>query len=161
MPQLSLNYKENREMLKKLLRVDESFDLILNRHGDLCPQELYRLLKKGGRFITQQVGAENDRDLVQLVLPHVEKPFPHCTLKEQKKALEDAGFQITEAAEAFRPIRFYDVGAFVWFAKVLPWEFPDFSVERCFDALLQMHKTVEATGKIEGTIHRFLLVAKK
>ena len=140
---------------------DESFDMILNRHGDLHPRELYRLLKKGGMFITQQVGAENDRDLVQMVLPDAEKPFPHCTLKEQKEALEDAGFQIIEAAEAFRPVRFYDVGAFVWFARVLPWEFPGFSVDSCLEGLLQMQKTIEDSGKIEGTIHRFLLVAKK
>ena len=30
-----------------------SFDIVLNRHGDLHPRELYRLLKKGGMFITQ------------------------------------------------------------------------------------------------------------
>ena len=81
---------------------DGSFDLVLNRHGDFHPEEIYRVLKPGSIFVTQQVGAENDRDLVQLVLPHAEKPFPHCTLKEQKKALEDAGFQIFLADQVAR-----------------------------------------------------------
>jgi SAM-dependent methyltransferase len=48
---------------------DGSFDLIINRHGDFNAKEIYRLLKKGGVFITEQVGGDNDRDLVEMVLP--------------------------------------------------------------------------------------------
>lgn len=140
---------------------DESFDLILNRHGDFDAKELYRLLKKGGMFITQQVGEDNDRDLVEMVLPNTEKPFPHMNLKEQKEAFESAGFQIVDEGEAYRPIRFYDVGAFVWFARIIEWEFPDFSVNRCFEQLLTMQTMIEDTGKVEGTTHRYLIVAKK
>lgn len=140
---------------------DESFDLIINRHGDFNANELYRLLKKGGIFITQQVGEENDRDLVEMVLPNAEKPFPHFNLNEQKKVFEGAGFQIMEEAEAYRPIKFYDVGAFVWFARVIEWEFPGFSVDKCFEHLLKMQKKMDDKGNIEGTIHRYLIVAKK
>ena len=64
---------------------DESFDIIINRHGSFDPKEIHRLLKKGGLFITQQVGEDNDRDLVEMVLPNTDKPFPHLNLKEQKK----------------------------------------------------------------------------
>ena len=70
---------------------DESFDIIINRHGDFDPPELNRLLKPGGLFITQQVGSDNDRELVEAVLPGTLKPFPHNDLPEQKKAFEDAG----------------------------------------------------------------------
>lgn len=140
---------------------DASFDRIINRHGDFYPPELYRLLKDGGLFLTEQVGGENDRDLVELVLPGTEKPYPHLNLKEQKKAFEDAGFHILRAEEAFRPIHFYDVGAFVWFARIIQWEFPGFSVGRCFPNLLRMQQTLEETGKITGTIHRYLIVAQK
>ena len=59
---------------------EESFDVILNRHGDFDPVEIYRLLKKGGIFITQQVGDENDRDLVEMVLPNTKPPFPGLNL---------------------------------------------------------------------------------
>lgn len=48
---------------------DGSFDLILNRHGDYREEEIFRLLKPGGTFLTQQVGAHNDRELVELLLP--------------------------------------------------------------------------------------------
>ena len=140
---------------------DESFDLIINRHGGFDAKELYRLLKKDGIFITEQVGGDNDKDLVEMVLPGVESPFPHLHLKEQTKVFEDAGFQILRAEEAYRPITFYDVGAFVWFARIIEWEFSNFSVEECFDGLLKMQKEIEAKGKVEGTIHRFLIVGKK
>ena len=140
---------------------DESFDLIINRHGDFHAPELYRLLKKGGVFITQQVGEENERDLVSMVLPNAEKPFPQFNLREQQQIFENAGFQIMQGSEAYPSIRFYDVAAFVWFARVIEWEFPDFSVERCFDKLLKMQEIIENTGYVEGTTHRYLIVARK
>ncbi len=140
---------------------DESFDMIINRHGAFNAKELARLLKKGGIFVTEQVGEDNDRDLVEQVLPNTKKPFPHLNLKEQKQVFEDAGFEIVEGEEAYRPIKFYDVGAFVWFARIIEWEFPEFSVDRCFERLLGMQKAIEDGGRIEGTIHRYIIVARK
>ena len=140
---------------------NETFDIIINRHGDYDAKELYRLLKKGGIFITQQVGGNNDRELVEMVLPGTDKPFPHHNLKEQCKLFKDAGFEILDAQECFRPINFYDVGAFVWFARIIEWEFPGFSVDKCFEQLLKMQQNIEAKGKVTGTSHRFLIVARK
>ena len=140
---------------------NETFDMILNRHGSFDAGELYRLLKKNGIFITQQVGGDNERDLVEMVLPGTEKPFPHLNLREQRNVFEDAGFHIIRAEEVYRPIKFYDIGAFVWFAHIIEWEFPGFSVERCFERLLNMQKIVEEKGEVEGTIHRYFIVAKK
>ncbi|MGN1373464.1 MAG: hypothetical protein ACI4VK_05420 [Candidatus Coproplasma sp.] len=82
-------------------------------------------------------------------------------LSEQRQNFLNVGFSILEENEAFRPIKFYDVGAFVWYARIIEWEFPNFSVEKCFDKLLNLQKLIEEEGKIQGTIHRFLLVAKK
>lgn len=140
---------------------NEVFDLIINRHGGFDAKELFRLLRENGMFITEQVGGDNDRDLVEMVLPETTKPFPHLNLTEQLKNFEKAGFEIVTAQEAYRPIKFYDVGAFVWFAHVIEWEFPDFSVERCFEQLLKMQEMIEENGFIQGTIHRYLIVAKK
>ncbi len=140
---------------------DEGFDLIINRHGSFDAKELYRLLKPGGVFITQQVGEDNDRDLVERVLPGLPKPFPHLNLTEQRKVFEQAGFRIIRGEEAYQPIRFYDVGAFVWFARIIQWEFPGFSVESCFGKLLDMEREMVDKGKVEGTIHRYLIVAGK
>ena len=157
---LGVNFKECSDP-ENIPFDDASFDLMINRHGDFAPKEIYRLLKKDGIFITEQVGGDNDRDLVEMVLPGTPKPFPELNLKEQRAVFERAGFQILKAEEAFRPIVFYDIGAFVWFAHIIEWEFPDFTVDRCFEQLLKMQEMIDRAGKIEGTIHRYLIVAKK
>ena len=78
-----------------------------------------------------------------------------------RAAFVQAGFEILRAEESFQPITFFDVGAFVWFAHIIEWEFPGFSVERCFAQLLEMQREIEARGRIEGTTHRYLIVARK
>lgn len=134
---------------------------MINRHGDFDAREIFRLLRQDGVFITEQVGEDNDRDLVEMVLPGTDKPFPDLNLAKQRKNFEEAGFQIMQAEEAYRPITFYDVGAFVWFAHIIEWEFPDFSVDRCFERLLKMQEMIEKDARVKGTIHRYLIVAKK
>ncbi|MCM1083573.1 MAG: class I SAM-dependent methyltransferase [Clostridium sp.] len=140
---------------------DEAFDLIINRHGGFCAKEIHRLLRPNGLIVTEQVGGDNEQDLVKLVLPRAKKPFPKLNLANQRKEFEDAGLQIVQAEEAYRSIKFYDVGAFVWFAHVIEWEFPDFSVDGCFSKLLKMQQIIEKDGFVQGTIHRYLIVAKK
>lgn len=140
---------------------DASFDMVINRHGDFNVTDIHRILKDGGIFITEQVGAENDRELVELLLGKTALPFPEQYLEIARKKFCDAGFDILDAQESFRPIKFYDVGALVWFAHIIAWEFPDFSVERCKKRLLDAQQQLEQHGSIEGRIHRFLLVCEK
>ena len=146
---------------EKLPFDDDSFDMVINRHGDFIPSDIYRLLKPNGIFITQQVGAENDRELVELLCGETELPFPEQYLDITAGKFRDAGFEILEAEECYRPIKFFDVGALVWFARILPWEFPDFSVDTHLENLMQAQKILEETGCIEGRTHRFLLVVQK
>lgn len=140
---------------------DQSFDLVINRHGDLNPGELFRILKPGGVFLTQQVGAENDRELVNLLCGELPLPFPEQYLSVTSETFRRTGFEILREAECFRPIRFYDVGALVWFARIISWEFPGFSVDTHLEQLYAAQQLLEQTGCIEGTTHRFLLAAKK
>ena len=140
---------------------DAQFDVILNRHGSYDVRELKRVLKPGGVFVTQQVGRDNDRELVQLLLPDVPVPFPEHALAEQAEQFRLAGFVIREQGEVHLPIRFYDVGALVWFARVIEWEFPGFSVDRCTEQLFAAEQLCREQGYLEGRIHRFYLVAEQ
>ena len=119
------------------------------------------MLKPGGLFITQQVGAENDRELVELLCGETELPFPEQYLAVQKRNFREVGFEILKSGECFRPIHFYDVGALVWFARIIKWEFHEFSVDDCLDRLRNAQEILEKSGSIDGRIHRFLLVAEK
>ncbi len=140
---------------------DGSFDIVINRHGDFHPEEIYRVLKPGGLFITQQVGAENDRELVKLLCGETPMPFPDQYLELTTKQFKNAGFTILREEECFRPIRFLDVGALVWFARIIQWEFPGFSVDTHLENLLNAQQILEENGSIDGSIHRFFLVAQK
>ena len=140
---------------------DASFDIITNRHGSFDPAECFRVLRPGGVFVTQQVGADNDWELVEMVLPNTPPPFPDMRLSIQRERFREAGFEILRAEEAFPAIVFTDIGAFVWFARIIEWEFPGFSVERCLPRLLALQRKLEAEGEISGTAHRYLLAARK
>lgn len=173
------NYQPNVELCKKELLPlgidfrqadsrerlpfeEHSFDIIINRHGDFNGDEIWRVLKNDGIFITEQVGAENDRELAELLLNDVpELPFPNQYLRIAQKELENIGFSILKAEEAFRPIKFWDVGALVWFARIIEWEFPGFNVKDCLENLYTAQEILERDGVIEGRIHRFLLAVKK
>ena len=134
---------------------------MIDRHGDFNASEIARVLKTGGMFVTQQVGGENDRDLVQMVLPDLKQQFTDLDLSHALSSFESAGFEILTSDEVFRPIRFYDIGAFVWFARIIEWEFVGFSVDKCLDRLLELQDRLECDGVIEGTIHRYMFVARK
>lgn len=145
----------------KLPYPDDSFDMVIDRHGDFNPPEIYRVLKPGGIFVMQQVGAENERELVELLCGKLPLPFPEQYANKAEIAFQNIGFSIVRKEECFRPIRFFDVGALVWFARVLPWEFPDFSVDTHLKNLLKAQRILEKKGCLEGKTHRFLLVAQK
>ena len=140
---------------------DTSFDMVINRHGDFNPSEIHRVLKRGGLFISQQVGAENDRELVELLCGRTDLPFLDQYLKITMDRFSQTGFEILDGQECFRPIRFYDVGALVWFARIIEWEFPGFSVDSCLDRLLQAQNILDIQGVISGRIHRFLMICIK
>ena len=137
------------------------FDVILNRPEDFRAEEIFRLLKPGGVFLTQQVGGQNDNDLSRVLIPGFTPQYPRHTLANNRRLLEEAGLVIWEAKEHFSPIRFFDVGALVYFAKILPWEFPGFTVDGCLETLFRLEEQRRRDGFLEGTEHRFLLLAEK
>jgi len=140
---------------------DGAFDMVIDRHGDFNAKEIYRVLKPGGMFITQQVGAYNDRRFVELLLGDAEIPFPDQKFDIACRKFEAAGFNIVDGCECFRPIRFFDVGALVWFARIIEWEFIGFSVDRCLDRLMDVHRMIVHDGFVEAMTHRFFLATQK
>lgn len=140
---------------------DSSFDVIINRHESFDLSEVNRTLKSGGYFITQQVGGKNNNDLSQRLIENFEPAFSSHVLDYYLEGLKSLSFEIIQSNEFFPYIRFYDIGALVYFAKIIEWEFPNFSVESCFDELCKCQIEIEEKGYIQGTEHRFLIVAKK
>lgn len=139
---------------------ENSFDLILNRHGDYKIEELRRVLKPGGFFITQQVGGSNNRPMSKLLCPGFVPPNPAHNLENEAPRFAGEGFRLLYQNQSYTRDTLTDVGALCYFAKQLPWEFPGFSVESALPQLMRLHKWSETHGEIPLLTHRFLLVVK-
>ncbi len=140
---------------------DESFDIVLNRHESYNISEVRRVLKSGGFFITQQVGGENNAPLIKAIIENTESQVDAFNLENEKARFEQAGFRIMYHNQCYADTLCYDVGAVVYYAKVLPWEFPGFSVERDFSRLVKINEDIEKHGSFKTIAHRFIIIAKK
>lgn len=140
---------------------DEQFDLVINRHESYDPVEVWRTVKPGGWLITQQVGGRNDLDLNRELGALEDFGFLHWDLDYAARELEGAGWRVEERREAFPILRFFDIGAVVYYLKAVPWQIEDFDVERYRDRLYALHQKITAAGYIDITSHYFLLVARK
>ena len=140
---------------------DEFFDIIINRHESFNIEEVSRVLKPNGLFITQQVGRDNSIDLNSMILPEYKSLYPNQTLENQINIVKSTSFDVLFQAEEYPITRFYDIGAIVYYAKAIEWEFPNFSVEKHFSQLCNMHRKLEQQGYIESREHRFIIVAQK
>ena len=98
---------------------------------------------------------------MELLCGQTDLPFPEQYLKITEERFSQTGFEILDGREYFRPIRFYDVGALVWFARIIEWEFSGFSVDGSLDRLLHAQRILEENGVIQGQIHRFFLLCAK
>ena len=139
---------------------DDMFDIIINKHSSYDIKEIKRILKKDGIFITQQVGCLNNRELSRVFIEGFELPYKKNHMDIQRNQFIKQGFEVLESKEHFPEIRFFDIGALVFFCKIIVWEFPEFSVEKYFDKLLMLHEKCENDGFIESKEHRYLLVCK-
>jgi len=137
---------------------DGSFDLVLNRHSSYCPNELARVLRPGGTYLTQQRG-EGDDELLRLF----DRPVhvgPNFGLAVAVGQLEDAGFEILRAEEFDATVRFFDVGAVVYYLRAIPWIVPNFDVEADRATLHRIHDTIESEGSFGVGSYRFLIEAR-
>ncbi|MFX0075940.1 MAG: class I SAM-dependent methyltransferase [Candidatus Hermodarchaeota archaeon] len=143
---------------------DEEFDVIINRHESYSPEEVYRLLKPGGYFVTQQVGVKNDSKLRYVLTDKEdENEDEEWKLENIIKKLESSGFRVLEREENITSTRIYDVGAIVYYFKAIPWELPDFSVEKYHHKLEKIHDHIVKNGylDLDGNNHRLFVKAIK
>ena len=135
------------------------FELIINRHESYTPAEVHRILRSGSTFITQQVGGQNDNHINEFLQAPVNEAFAHWNLDFAADELRQANFQIIDAREEYPVTRFYDVGAVVYYLRMVEWQIPGFTVERYAGKLHELHRFIIANGCFEVPSHRFLIRA--
>jgi SAM-dependent methyltransferase len=143
---------------------DDSVDLVLNRHGRLTPSEVARVLRPGGILLTQQVGGDNDRGINEALgaPPSTVPPgSPEAgTAEALVQALVGQGFETPEVGEEYPEFAFADVGALVYHLKAIPWQVPDFDVDKYEPALRKLDEQIRASGPFVVRNHRFLIRAR-
>jgi SAM-dependent methyltransferase len=137
-----------------------SFPLVINRHESYYPAEVFRILRPGGVFITQQVGGMHFSGLAES-LGAPPKPDSEWALPFAVHQLEDAGFRILRQEEDFPETVFQDIGAVVYYLKAVPWEVPDFAVPAYRDQLRALHARIVADGGLRVRGHYFLIEAAR
>jgi SAM-dependent methyltransferase len=140
---------------------DGEFDLELNRHGAFSVDELWRVLRPGGVFLTQQPGSRNDLEFHAALgtEPPVD-PESH-TCERVTAALRRRGFAIEDAHEEMPAYRYHDVAAVIFQLRAVSWTVPGFDVERYDAELRRLHARIRSEGPFVTHNHRFLIRARK
>lgn len=135
---------------------DSAFDVVANRHECFSPADLYRVLRPGGVFVTQQVGG-GDADELRDVLDVDAPVLARWDLAEARRQVEGAGLAVLGSGEASLEARCTDVGALVAYLRSVPWYLPDFTVARYREQLYALHEQ----GEIRWRTGRFWLAARR
>jgi SAM-dependent methyltransferase len=139
----------------------ESFDLIVSRHPvELVWPEIARVLRPGGTFFSQLVGAGSNRELTDFMMG----PQPVSQARGASRAraqAEAAGLVVVDLREESLRTAFNDVGAVVYFLRKVLWTVPGFTVEGYRDQLRRLHDTIQSGGPFVAHAQRCLIEVRK
>jgi len=139
----------------------ETFDLVCSRHPTVALwPEIARVLKPGGIYFSQQVGAGTNSELTDFIIGP--QPISETrTMTQAMLAATSAGLEVLDAQEESLTVEFFDVGAVVYFLRKVIWTVPDFSVDRYRERLELLHNFIEARGSFPSHSQRLLIEARK
>ena len=140
---------------------DRSFDVVVSRHPVVTWwEEIARVLCPGGTFLSQQVGPGSVRELSEFMLG----PLPPSSARDPSRArfaAEGAGLVVRDLREERLRTVFFDVGAVVYFLRLVVWIVPGFTVDGFEDRLAALHGRIEREGSFTAHATRFLIDAGK
>ena len=70
-------------------------------------------------------------------------------------------FKLIKSFEEFPRLRFYDIGALIYYLKAVPWQVENFSVESFKPKLKEIHEFIQSDNYFEVSEHRFFIITKK
>ncbi|MFD9739118.1 class I SAM-dependent methyltransferase [Umezawaea sp. NPDC059074] len=137
---------------------DGTFDLVVSRHPTtVLWDEIARVLKPGGTYLSQGIGAGTNRELSEAMLGPL--PTPADQRLEERAAA--AGLSIFTLEHQSLRAEYYDIGAIVHFLRKVLWTVPGFTVERYRPQLAKVHERIESEGPFVSHARRYLLKAVK
>lgn len=140
---------------------DGTFELVISRHPtEVWWREIARVLRPGGSYFAQHVGPHSLRSLSEFLMG----PLPDAATRDpevERRAAETAGLVVKSMRLEHPRSAFYDIGAVVYFLRLVPWIVPGFTVPRYRDSLRELHETIERRGPFETSASRTLVEARK
>ena len=138
-----------------------TFDLVTARHPVANPwEEVARVLRPGGTYLSQQVGHHTMAELVEAVTG--EAPTGRGRHPDTLRAgAEAAGLEVVELREERPRTAFFDIGAVVYLLRVVVWLVPGFTADAHLDRLRAIHEHIERTGSFEARAARTLLEVRR
>lgn len=134
----------------------ESVDLVLDRHEALDPAEVARVLRPGGRVLTQQVHPNYHAEL-RPFFPRMTRSEPHHIT--YPAGFERAGLVVADARAHEQPMAYPTLGHLAYEIAAAPWSLPDFDLEADLDALLRVEAELGGPQGIVLFDRRYLVEA--
>ena len=137
---------------------DGAFDVELDRHEELEPAEIARVLAPGGTAMTQQVGPDNWRELGAF-FPRKEDFGDHFRI--YREGFEASGLRIADARWHEERVAFGSIGDIAFMLLIAPWYVPNFDPVAEIDTLLAVEDALRTEDGIVLMETRYIIVAGK
>jgi SAM-dependent methyltransferase len=141
---------------------DEAFDLVISRHpASVWWGEIARVLRPSGIYLGQHVGPWSLRELYEFFLgPQSEAWHPRHPDVESAAARE-AGLDVVTSRMERLEVRFFDVGAVVYFLRKVIWIVPQFGIDRYYGRLRELDAQIRRNGEFVAHSSRVLFEARR
>ncbi|MEX2159666.1 MAG: methyltransferase domain-containing protein [Dehalococcoidia bacterium] len=145
-----------------------AFDLVFDRHEELDPSDVARVLRPGGRAVTQQVGPNNWTELQRYFGDATSGNRGNSRLADfgdirgdYTRGFQSAGLHVVRSEQHDYKVAYEGLSDIVFMLLITPWEIPDFDIERDLEALLALEADCSTDDGLVMTWSRFLIVARK
>jgi SAM-dependent methyltransferase len=150
---------DQRDTPESLPFFDSSFELVTNRHESFVAADVARVLAPGGTFVTQQVDHHSYDDLYE-ALGRDAPSSPPSWLPLATDQIGRAGLRIGTATAGEEVRWFHDVGALVYYLRLVPWAVTGFDITQELGSLSRLHESM-LESPLRVRQRRFLVIAQK
>ncbi|WP_431953961.1 class I SAM-dependent methyltransferase [Actinacidiphila sp. bgisy167] len=151
---------------------DGHFDLVVSRHPVVTRwDEVHRVLRPGGTYLSQQVGAGSVRELTDCLMgPRAvaaDTPRDPFTTRSGSSTVdaaaraEAAGLEVVDLRQEALRMEFHDIAAVVLFLRKVIWTVPGFTVDAYRERLSELHGFIERHGPFVAYSQRYLIEARR
>jgi SAM-dependent methyltransferase len=139
----------------------DHFDLVVSRHPVTTRwDEVRRVLRPGGTYLSQQVGAGSVRELTDFMMGP--RPVdPGRSAVRIAADAEAAGLEVVDLRQEALRMEFHDIAAVVHFLRKVIWIVPGFTAAAYRDRLVELHGFIERHGPFVAHSQRVLVEARE